>query len=560
MVEDKERTEHLEFDQDIETMIEELINRSKEDLTQEELFEMCEQLKRVTITKDEGVAWDTDFKGRNTHAKIFISDDREINWDANRKTTSDEFNSLLGEVFDHLKGQGNLFTNKGTVIAKNPEVPSIEVEVISDSAHHQMFVLNMLREYPTTEEELSQLNRDLQITIIHAPDFRVDPEEYDMPAEARGAGIFIDLETGTIIIVGTLYAGEIKKAIFTMLNYYLVGQGYLPMHGSAAVFDTDPGMKTVAFVGLSGTGKSTLSAGSKTGLSSIKIADDEFFWGERLVNLEGGSYFKVKDLDEESQPSIDRAVRQKYSTLENVAINDNGEPEYSNPDTHSNSRASVSDENVPNQLQEGIGGHPDHLILLTFDAFGVLPPISRLTIDQAIYWFLQGYTSKVSGTEEGLGDEPQITFSMGFGEPFFPHPPEVYAELLRKQLETHGTHVWLINTGYHRDPDLNRDRVKLEHTQALIDAAVSGQLDNVEFKENVLGLMAPLTIPGASTELIEILNPAKSWDDHQKYKNQTRTLAGIFEENFKNKYSDIGDEALRVEAARVIAQGMMGMN
>jgi phosphoenolpyruvate carboxykinase (ATP) len=323
--------------------------------------------------------------------------------------------------------------------------------------------------------------------------------------------------------MGTEYAGEMKKSVFTILNYLLPLKGVMSMHCSANIGEHGD---TALFFGLSGTGKTTLSADPKRRL----IGDDEHGWTDKGVfNFEGGCYAKCIKLSQEGEPQIYNAIR-FGSVLENVVLNDRREPDYDDNRFTENTRCAYPVEYIDGAVIPSLGGHPKNIVFLTADAFGVLPPLSRLTPDQAMFHFLNGYTAKVAGTEAGV-TEPQVTFSTCFGAPFLPLPPARYAELLKKKIAEHGARVWLVNTGWTGGPYGVGSRMKLSYTRAMIEAAFSGALDKVAFEtDSVFGLEIPTVCPNVPSD---VLNPRATWADKGAYDAQANKLKAMFEENFK---------------------------
>jgi phosphoenolpyruvate carboxykinase (ATP) len=327
---------------------------------------------------------------------------------------------------------------------------------------------------------------------------------------------------------GTLYGGELKKGIFTMMNYWLPLEGKLSMHCSANIGEKGD---VALFFGLSGTGKTTLSTDPHRKL----IGDDEHGWDDNGVfNFEGGCYAKVINLDKESEPEIYNAIR-RNALLENVVIKDNGEVDFTDSSKTENTRVSYPIEHIENHECTLQGGHPKNIIFLTADAFGVLPPVSKLTKEQAMYYFLSGYTAKVAGTERGI-TEPVATFSACFGEPFLPLHPTVYAKLLGEKIDKHGVNVYLVNTGWTGGPYGVGHRMSIKDTRACINAILDGSINDAEFEIlPVFNLAIPKELPGVNTE---VLNPRNTWQDKDAYDKQLRKLAEMFIENFK-RYEDV---------------------
>jgi phosphoenolpyruvate carboxykinase (ATP) len=357
--------------------------------------------------------------------------------------------------------------------------------------------------------------------VYHCPELQADPAEH---GTRSGTFIVLNFAKRVILIGGTRYAGEMKKSIFTVLNYVFPQQGVFPMHCSANV---GPGGDTAIFFGLSGTGKTTLSADSRRTL----IGDDEHGWSDQGVfNFEGGCYAKVIRLSKTGEPEIYEATERFGTVLENVILDPvTRAPDFNSDKLTENTRASYPIHYIPNHSDSGRAGHPRNVVFLTADAFGVLPPVARLTPDQAMYHFLSGYTAKVAGTERGV-TEPTVTFSSCFGAPFLPLHPGVYAKMLGERIAKHEARVWLINTGWTGGPHGTGSRIKLGHTRAMVDAVLSGKLDGASYhKDPVFGLDVPGAVPGVPSEL---LDPRRTWPDPAAYDAQAAKLAEMFRKNF----------------------------
>ena len=403
----------------------------------------------------------------------------------------------------------------------------LPVRVITIRAWHSLFARNMFIQ--ATPEELK--NHKPEFTVLHAPNFQAIPEIDGTNSEAF---ILLNLAKRLVLIGGTSYAGEIKKSVFTVLNYLLPLQKVLSMHCSANVGkDGD----VAVFFGLSGTGKTTLSADPERGL----IGDDEHGWSkDGVFNFEGGCYAKVINLSKEAEPEIYETTRRFGTVLENVGydtitrrvdLNDGALTE--------NTRAAYPLSHIPNALPESMAGHPKNIIFLTADAFGVLPPISKLTPEQAMYHFISGYTAKVAGTEAGV-KEPSATFSACFGAPFMVLHPFKYAKLLAEKIKEHNVAVWLVNTGWTEGPYGVGHRMPIKHTRALLHAALDGTLADAKFTEDpIFGVHVPDKCPGVPTE---ILQPRNTWKDKAAYDAKAKHLAKLFHENFKEFESEVSDE------------------
>jgi phosphoenolpyruvate carboxykinase (ATP) len=397
--------------------------------------------------------------------------------------------------------------------------------VITEYAWHSLFARNLF----IIDESAAEVTP--QLTIIDAPSFKADPARHGSRSEVVVA---LNLAEGLVLIGGTSYAGEIKKSVFSTMNYLLPFRGVLPMHCSANIGSAGD---VALFFGLSGTGKTTLSSDAERGL----IGDDEHGWGDRGVfNFEGGCYAKTIRLSAEAEPEIYATTKRFGTVLENVAI----DPESRNLDLDDdrlteNTRAAYPISFIGNAVPSGQGGHPRNIVMLTADAFGVLPPISRLTPAGAMYHFLSGYTAKVAGTEKGV-TEPKATFSTCFGAPFLPLAPSRYAEMLGERIARHQSRVWLVNTGWTGGPYGIGTRMKIKHTRAMIRAALVGALDNADYQRDpIFNLDVPTACPGVPTD---VLNPRNTWARTSDYDLQASALASMFRENFKAFASTVGPD------------------
>lgn len=400
----------------------------------------------------------------------------------------------------------------------------LPIRVITEKAWHSLFARNMF--VRATLEELE--SHSPQFTVIDMPAFHSIPGQDGTNAEAF---IIVNFASRMILIGGTSYAGEIKKSIFTILNYILpFEKKILSMHCSANV---GPDGDTAVFFGLSGTGKTTLSADPKRSL----IGDDEHGWDDKgLFNFEGGCYAKIIKLSREAEPEIYETTRRFGTILENVAIDTHTRRVDLDDDSFTeNTRASYPITHIPHIVLSGTAGHPSNIIMLTCDAFGVLPPIARLTREQAMYHFLSGYTARVAGTEAGV-KEPSATFSTCFGAPFMALNPTVYGELLREKISRHNVSCWLVNTGWSGGPYGVGNRMKIAYSRALINAALNGALAAGPFeKDAFFGLDIPTVCQGVPSE---VLNPRKTWSDAALYDDTARKLVAMFQDNFK-KYAPL---------------------
>ncbi|MBR2779696.1 MAG: phosphoenolpyruvate carboxykinase (ATP) [Firmicutes bacterium] len=419
------------------------------------------------------------------------------------------FNDKEVFVFDGMAGADPKYTRK--------------FRVINELASQNLFIHQLL--IRPTKEELEQFGEP-DFTILCAPGYKCDPEALGIHSEAA---IIIDYEAHYILIAGSAYAGEIKKSIFSTMNYVLPKEdNVLPMHCSANM-DKETGESAV-FFGLSGTGKTTLSANAERSL----IGDDEHGWSDDgIFNFEGGCYAKCINLDPEAEPEIYGAIR-FGSLVENVVMDpETGVPDYADASLTENTRVGYPVEFISNAAIPGVGGIPKVVIFLTADAFGVLPPISRLSREAAMYHFVTGFTSKLAGTERGI-KEPQPTFSTLFGQPFMPMNPKVYADMLGERLDKYHTQVYLVNTGWSGGSYGTGSRIKLRYTRAMINAALDGSLESVEYAHNErFRLDVPQSCPGVPSE---ILNPRDTWEDKAAYDRTAADLARMFRDNFETKY------------------------
>ena len=406
--------------------------------------------------------------------------------DVNTPISENTFNLLQHAVTEHLLEKDEWFI-QNLYCGADPE-ERLNVMLITENAWHASFARNMF--IRPSKELLS--SHAPEFTVFHAPHFEASKED----GLNSQCFVIVNYQAGEVLIGGTRYAGEIKKSIFSVMNLILPKKGILPMHCSA----NTNGENTAIFFGLSGTGKTTLSADPKRAL----IGDDEHGWGSNGVfNFEGGCYAKLIDLSEEDEPEIFGTTRKFGSILENIVMDENGVPDFTDVSKTQNTRGSYPIEFIDNRTSDSTGGHPQNVIFLTCDAFGVLPPISRLTPEQAAYHFISGYTAKVAGTEVGV-KEPQATFSACFGEPFMPMHPGVYADLLSKKMEEHNATAWLINTGWSGGPYGVGNRMKIKYTRAMLNAALDGELDDVSYVvDERFGFAVPTTCPNVPSEVLQ---------------------------------------------------------
>ena len=474
------------------------------------------------------VAVTTPHTGRSPNDKFVVkepSSENDVDWGkVNQPISTEHYKLLLSEVREYLDGRDELFV-EDLYCGADPAY-RLSVRYVSPNAWHMAFVRNMfIRPEPS---ELPTF--DPNFTVLHAPEFQADPKRH---GTRTGTFIVLNIAERTILIGGTRYAGELKKSMFTVMNYLLPKQGVLSMHCSANIGKEGD---TALFFGLSGTGKTTLSADPLRSL----IGDDEHGWSkDGVFNFEGGCYAKVINLSPENEPDIYRTTQMFGTILENVSLDPaTKQVKFDDQSITENTRASYPLHYIPNSVGNGRGGHPRNVVFLTADAFGVLPPIARLTPEQAMYYFLSGYTAKVAGTERGVS-EPQATFSSCFGAVFLVWHPTRYAEMLGSLLKEHGSRVWLVNTGWSGGAYGTGKRMKLSYTRAMIHAALSGKLDDISLRTDpVFGLSVPTAIPGVPDEVLE---PRGTWADGAAYDEQAKKLAGMFRENFK-KFSGASEE------------------
>ena len=468
--------------------------------------------------------------GRSPKDKFIVRDastEDEVAWGkVNAATTPQTFDRLHRKVLDHLN-QRELFVTDAWAGA-DPDY-GMPIRVVGTYAWHALFARQLFRR-PSPDQIRDSIPKYL---VLAAPECLANPASDGTHSEAF---VVVNFDRRIVLIGGTQYAGEIKKSIFTALNYVLPTRGVMPMHCSANV-GADGGV--ALFFGLSGTGKTTLSADPNRRL----IGDDEHGWSDRGVfNFEGGCYAKCIRLSEKQEPEIYHALR-FGAVFENVDIDDlTRTADFDSAKYTENTRAAYPIEHIDNAIPEGlVNSHPRAVIFLTCDAFGVLPPISKLTTEQAMYHFLSGYTAKVAGTEAGLGDEPQATFSTGFGEPFLPRSPITYAKLLADRIRRHKSTCYLINTGWCGGPYGVGKRMDIAATRAMVTAALTGAAEKVDtVQDPIFGLHVPVTLPGVDSKL---LMPKNTWKDPAAYDAKANELADLFVKNF-DRFSDVPEEVL----------------
>jgi len=503
----------------------------------------------AALARDEGLltaggaflAVTSPFTGRSPRDKFVVKEpgsEGKIWWGAiNQPFDPAKYDLLRADILAYFNTK-ELFV-RDVVACADPK-HRLKVRLISENAWQTLFAHDLfIRPSP---QELADFQPDF--TILHAPEFHPDPARHGtrQPASGPTAAIILNFAAQTILIAGTRYAGEIKKSIFTALNYLLPNKNVMPMHCSA---NLGPAGDTALFFGLSGTGKTTLSADSSRGL----IGDDEHGWGEEGVfNFEGGCYAKCIRLSPEAEPEIYSTLNRFGTVLENVVMDeDTRQLDLDSEAITENTRAAYPIDFIAHHVPSGRGTHPTHIIFLSADAFGVLPPVSRLTPEQAKYYFLSGYTAKLAGTERGV-TEPEATFSTCFGAVFMVHHPTVYADMLGTLIAKHKTKVWLLNTGWSGGPYGVGSRMKIGFTRAMVRAVLDGSLQNIETAPDpVFGLGIPASVPGVPPE---VLNPRNTWADPAAYDTKARELEARFAENFK-QFADKVD-------AKVVAAGPKG--
>ncbi|AKH15927.1 phosphoenolpyruvate carboxykinase (ATP) [Deinococcus soli (ex Cha et al. 2016)] len=470
----------------------------------------------------------TNKTGRSPKDRFIVEDDltRDRVWwgGFNTPISPVVFDRLLDKMTRHAEGK-ELFVQQ--VYAGTDPRYRIGCRMVTEMAYHSLFIRNMF--VRPTPEELTDFHEDW--TVLNIPSFKADPAVDGVRSDTF---IIVNFTRKMIIAGGTQYAGENKKGIFGVLNYLLPEAGVMPMHCSANVGE---GGDVALFFGLSGTGKTTLSADPSRKL----IGDDEHGWTDSGVfNFEGGCYAKVINLNAEAEPAIHRTTRTYGTVLENVVLDAQGEPDLNDGSLTENTRSAYPIDQIDNVQPGSIAGHPKNVVFLTADAYGVLPPISRLSAEQTMYQFISGFTAKIPGTEDGV-TEPSPTFSTCFGAPFMPRHPGEYARLLAQKVQESGARVWLVNTGWSGGMYGQGKRMSIAHTRAMINAALSGVLDDVTFeKEPFFDLEIPTQVPGVPAG---VLNPRDAWADKDAYDQAARKLARMFRENFK-RFEDGVDAAV----------------
>ncbi len=475
------------------------------------------------------------FTGRSPKDKHVVRTENvadSIWWEQNAEMSPAGFDALYDDMLAHMQGRDYFVQD---LFGGADPAHRLDVRMVTELAWHSLFIRHLLRR--PDAEELADFTPDW--TVINCPSFQADPKRHDCRSETV---VTMNFEKKVILIAGTEYAGENKKSVFTLLNYLLPERGIMPMHCSANHAPGNP-VDTAVFFGLSGTGKTTLSADP----ARVLIGDDEHGWSDRgTFNFEGGCYAKTINLSPNAEPEI-YATTQKFGTvIENMVFDpDTKELDFEDDSLTANMRCAYPLDYISNASNTALGGHPKNIIMLTCDAFGVLPPIARLTPAQAMYHFLSGFTAKVAGTERGV-TEPQPTFSTCFGAPFMPRRPEAYGKLLRDKIAKHGATCWLVNTGWTGGAFGEGSRMPIRATRALLAAALDGTLNNGQFrKDDNFGFEVPVSVPGVADLL---LTPRRTWADVNAYDAQADKLVQMFADNFEQYLAHIDED---VKAAAI---------
>ena len=516
-------TRHVHWNLPMATLVEEAVQRNEGILA-----------KEGPLVVKTGI-----HTGRSAGDKFVVREpsvEKHIWWDNNKSMTPAHFDALLNSFRAYAQGR-ELFVQD--LFGGADTTHRLPVRIVTEFAWHSLFIQHLLIE-PAAGERAT-FNPDF--TIIDFPGFQADPA---LHGTASGTVIAVSFERKLVLIGGTSYAGEMKKSVFTILNYLLPPKGVMPMHCSVNVGKTK---ESAIFFGLSGTGKTTLSADPNRTL----IGDDEHGWADTNVfNFEGGCYAKMIRLSPEAEPEIFATTKRFGTVLENVVIDEaTRELDLNDATLAENSRGAYPISYIPNASTTGLAGQPSNIVMLTADAFGVLPPIAKLTPNQAMYHFLSGFTSKVAGTEKGLGKEPQPTFSTCFGAPFMPRHPTEYGNLLKALIAKNKVDCWLVNTGWTGGAFGTGQRMPIKITRALLSAALEGTLKTAKMRiDPHFGFEVPVAVPGVDAK---ILDPRETWADKAAYDRQAVRLVQMFRENFKKFEAHVGaeikDAAPRLAAA-----------
>lgn len=501
------------------------------------LYEYAIAAGEAVLTAEGALCAETGvFTGRSPKDKFTVRDantDKTMWWGGNQSITSEQFQTLHDDVLKHCEGR--MLFAQDLYGGADPKF-SIKTRVYTELAWHSLFIRTLLRRPEFAE--LASFTPEL--TLVDLPSFRADPKRHGCKSENIVA---IDFTRKIVIICGSQYAGEMKKSVFSTLNYFLPAQGVMPMHCSANV---GPNGDTAVFFGLSGTGKTTLSADPNRTL----IGDDEHGWGpDGVFNFEGGCYAKTIKLSREAEPAIFNASIKFGAVLENVVLDPRTRvPDFDDGSKTENTRSAYPLESIPNASLTGRAGHPKNLVMLAADAFGVMPPIAKLNPAQAMYHFLSGYTAKVAGTERGLGSEPQPEFSACFGSPFLPRDPAEYGQLLKELIAKHNVDCWVVNTGWTGGKYGTGSRMPIKVTRALLTAALNGSLRNATFRtDKYFGFAVPTALDGVPSD---ILDPVNTWKDKAEFDKTARGLVAMFQKNFE-KFEKQVDAEVRAAAPEV---------
>ncbi len=488
-------------------------------LTAEALYQLAVERGEGEIARGGPLVVRTgEHTGRSASDKFIVRSpevEEKVWWDANQSMTQDAFDRLYADMLHYASSRELISQDLRGGADKSH---SVDVRVFTEYAWHSLFIQHLLVRPP-----MSERGGEPDFVIVDLPGFEADPAVHGCRTKTV---IAVDFTQRVILIGGTSYAGEMKKSVFTILNFLLPEEGVMPMHCSVNVGRADD---PAIFFGLSGTGKTTLSADPDRTL----IGDDEHGWGRAgLFNFEGGCYAKMIRLSPTAEPEIYATTQTFGTVLENVVMDPvSRELDLDDVSLAENSRGAYPIDYIPNADPTGLAGHPNNIVMLTCDAFGVMPPIARLTRDQAMYMFLSGYTAKVAGTEKGLGNEPQATFSTCFGAPFMPRHPSEYGALLGRLIDQHEVRCWLVNTGWTGGPFGEGARMPIKATRALLAAALDGSLTKAPMKQDpIFGFDIPTHVPGVDDA---ILNPRDTWTDPSAYDAQAKKLARMFVENFR---------------------------
>jgi phosphoenolpyruvate carboxykinase (ATP) len=503
-----------------------------------QLYEEAIQRREAQIAAGGALVAETGVHtGRSPKDKFIVRDaatESEIWWDNNNGMSRAHFDVLLEDFLAHARGK-ELFAQD--LYGGADPAHRIKARVFTEYAWHSLFIKTLL--IRPDRSELSNYVPDL--TIIDLPSFKADPARHGCRSETV---IACDLTRKIVLIGSSSYAGEMKKSVFGVLNYLLPAQKVMPMHCSANVGGEGD---SALFFGLSGTGKTTLSADPQR----ILLGDDEHGWGpEGIFNFEGGCYAKAIKLSREAEPEIYATTERFGTVMENVVLDDNRVPDFDDGSKTENTRIAYPLDFIPNASLTGLAGHPKNIVMLTCDAFGVMPPIAKLTPAQAMYHFLSGYTAKVAGTEKGV-TEPQATFSTCFGAPFMPRHPSVYGNLLRDLIAAHDVDCWLVNTGWSGGTFGEGRRMPIRATRRLLTAALDGSLNHADFRTDpYFGFAVPTSVPGVEPH---ILNPVKTWADKGAYAAMAKRLVGMFRDNFAKFESHVDADVRAAAPASALA-------